>query len=185
MFKTLSIAAVLVGLAASLSAQVIDPDTSKVSYFSNNYGTSPGDTVRLTNVGTSGGNVCADIYVFDPYQELAECCSCKLTPDGLKTLSVFTDLTFNTLTGVPLINGAIKIISASTSGGACPLPTAPKPTPGVRAWASHDQDLGFVTETEFLDTGLSAAELSRLAAECSAIHLVGSGKGICTCGTGD
>src|SRR5580704_5611976 len=185
MFKTLLIAAVLVGLAATLSAQVIDPDTFKVSYFSNNYGTSAGATVELTNVGTSGGNVCADIYVFDPTQELAECCSCMLTPDGLTTLSVFIDLTSDTLTGVPLRNGVIKIVSAATSGNNCPLTTAPKPTPGVRAWGTHEQNAGYVTETAFQDSGLSAAELSSLAAQCKAIHLVGSGKGVCTCGTGD
>jgi hypothetical protein len=179
MFKTLSIAAVLVGLAASLSAQVIDPDTFKVSYFANN-GTTPDGTVRLTNVGTSGGNVCADIYVFDPMQELAECCSCRITPDGLSTLSVVGDLTANTLTGVPLVTGAIKIVSSSTCSA-----TTPKPASGIRGWATHVQNSGALTETEFTDSGLSAAELSRLSAECSAIHLDGSGKGICTCGSGD
>ncbi|MGA2879233.1 MAG: hypothetical protein ABSG13_09815 [Bryobacteraceae bacterium] len=179
MFKTLSIAAVLVGLAASLSAQVIDPDTLKVSYFSNN-GPAPDNTVRLTNVGTSGGNVCADIYVFDVDQELAECCSCRQTPDGLGTLSVYGDLTSNTLTGVPLPSGAIKIVSSSTCNA-----VSPKPAAGIRAWATHVQNNGQVTETDFQDSGLSAVELSRLAAECAAIALDGSGKGICTCGTGD
>lgn len=71
-------------------------------------------TVRITNVGTSGGSLCADIYVFDPYQELAECCSCKITPDGLLTLSVSDNLTANTLTGVPLSSGVVKIVSSST-----------------------------------------------------------------------
>jgi hypothetical protein len=179
MFKTLSIAAVLVGLAASLSAQVIDPDTFKVSYFANN-GTTPDNTVRLTHVGTTAGNVCADIYVFDEWQELAECCSCRQTPDGLGELSVYNNLTHNTLTGVPLANGAIKIISSSTCDA-----TKPKPASGIRAWATHVQNSGALTETEFTDAGLSAVELNRLSAECAAIHLDGSGKGICSCGTGD
>jgi hypothetical protein len=179
MFKTLSIAAVLVGLAASLSAQVINPDTFKVSYFANN-GTSPDNTVRLTHVGTTAGNVCADIYVFDPYQELAECCSCRQTPDGLGELSVYSDLTDNTLTGVPLHSGAIKIVSSSTCNA-----QVPKPAAGIRAWATHVQNNGTLTETEFTDAGLSAVELNRLAAECAAIHLDGSGKGICSCGWGD
>ena len=131
MIKTLWVAAALVGSAAILSAQAIDPDTFKVNYFSSNPpnncagignsincliqtdGISDG-AVRITNVGTSGGNLCADIYVFDPYQELAECCSCKITPDGLLTLSVANNLTANTLTGVPLSSGVIKIVSSST-----------------------------------------------------------------------
>jgi hypothetical protein len=199
MIKTLWVAAALVASAAILSAQAIDPDTFKVNYFSSNPfnqcagignsiqcliqsdGISDG-TVRITNVGTSGGNLCADIYVFDPNQELAECCSCKITPDGLLTLSVSENLTANTLTGVPLSTGVIKIVSSSTCNA-----TAPKPASGIRAWGTHIQlglSLTFVqTETEFLDSGLSAAELTRLSSECSAIQLVGSGSGKCMCGT--
>jgi hypothetical protein len=113
---------------------------------------------------------------------LAECCSCKITPDGLLTLSVSENLTANTLTGVPLSTGVIKIVSSSTCNA-----TAPKPASGIRAWGTHIQlglSLTFVqTETEFLDSGLSAAELTRLSSECSAIQLVGSGSGKCTCGT--
>jgi hypothetical protein len=200
MIKTFWVAAALVGSAAILSAQAIDPDTFKVNYFSNNppsicdgNGNSvscvvqpdgiPDSTVRITNVGTSGGNLCADIYVFDPYQELAECCSCKITPDGLLTLSVGYNLTSNTLTGVPLSTGAIKIVSSSTCNA-----SAPKPASGIRAWGTHGQigiSATFVlTETEFLDAGLSAVELSRLSAECSAIQLDGSNHGTCSCGNG-
>jgi hypothetical protein len=184
MFRTFAVLAGLVGVAAILSAQAIDPDTFKVSYFSNNI-TRPDSTVRLTNVGTSGGNVCADIYVFDPNQELSECCSCLVTPDGLIELDVHFDLTSNPLTGVVLDTGDIKIVSAAVSGGACTLPTAPKTAAGIRAWATHLQNNGSLTETEFLDSGMSAAELSRLAAQCKAIQLVGSEKGVCTCNPED
>ena len=182
MFRTLSSLVVVLGVAAILSAQAIDPDTFKVSYFSNNQEADQ-NTVRVTNVGTSGGNICADIYVFDPNQELSECCSCLVTPDGLIELSVHFDLTFNPLTGVVPDTGAIKIVSAATSGGACSAPTSPKAAAGIRAWATHLQNDGSLTETEFLDSGLSAAELGRLAAQCKAIQLVGSGKGVCTCNT--
>jgi hypothetical protein len=41
----------------------------------------------------------------------------------------------------------------------------------------------FQTETESSDSNLSTGELDGLAARCAAIHLVGSGFGICTCGT--
>ena len=181
MFKTFSVLAGLVGVAAILSAQAIDPDTFKVNYFAYNL-ESDDNVVWVTNVGTSGGNVCADIYVFDPYQELSECCSCLATPDGLTQLQLTYQLLENPLTGITLDTGVIKILSAATTGGKCPLPTAPKPTPGIRAWGTHiSHTVG--TETEFLDSGLSAVELSRLAAQCKAIQLVGSGKGVCDCGT--
>ena len=78
--------------------------------------------MQITNVGTSGGNLCAYIYVFAPNQEISECCGCKLTPDGLRTLSVNRDITGNPLTsGASPSSGTIKIVSAATTSGACPL----------------------------------------------------------------
>jgi len=146
----------------------------------------PDGTVRVTNPGTSGGNVCAAIFVVDPNQELSECCSCVLSPDGLRTLSVNTDLTSNPLTGVSLNTGAIKIVSTATKNGACPTPVGFTPTPAVRAWATHIQNSNFaVTETASQDATLSSNEVTRLEKECSAVQLDGSGRGLCTCGTGD
>jgi len=146
----------------------------------------------MTNVGTSGGNICADIYVFDPNQELEECCSCLLTPDGLRTLGIGPEggnIAANPLTGYdpPLLNGVIKIVSSSgtCSDTGLPLPVSPKPILGLRAWATHLTGPGLTTESDFQDAGLSAAELAALGAQCSAIKLVGSGHGVCSCGTGD
>uniref|UniRef100_Q01P89 Uncharacterized protein n=1 Tax=Solibacter usitatus (strain Ellin6076) TaxID=234267 RepID=Q01P89_SOLUE len=55
-------------------------------------------TVNITNAGTEGphrsldmktsGNMCVNIYVFDPDENMAACCSCGVTPNGLKTLNV-------------------------------------------------------------------------------------------------
>src|ERR1700686_5534348 len=75
-------------------------DTMKVDYFANaNTAGAPDGTMRLDNPGTyASGNVCASIFVFDSSQELTECCSCLLTPDGLRTLSINGDLTSNPLT---------------------------------------------------------------------------------------
>ena len=163
------------------------PDTLKVDYFANaNTAGAPDGTYRLTNPGTAGGSLCAAIYVFDPNQELSECCSCYLSPDGLRTLSVNTDLTGNPLTGVILSTGVVKIVSTPTRGGVCPLPTSLTPTAGIRSWGTHIQNSNFaITETASQDATLSAAEVSRLQCECYAIQLDGSQKGVCTCGTGD
>jgi hypothetical protein len=184
MFKTLTLVAAVMGCATILSAQAIDPDTFKVNYFNNGFSFPP-ETIQMTNAGTTAhGNICADIYVFDPNQELSECCSCFLSPDGLRTLSVTNDLLSNPLTGVLLTSGTIKIVSA-TDPTTCPkYPTAPKPTSGLRAWGTHVYDSN-ITETDFQDAGLSAAELSALGAQCSAIKLDGSGNGVCSCGVGD
>jgi hypothetical protein len=191
MSKLLFIALALVGLAASLSAQP-PADTYKVNYYANaNTAGAPDGTVEITNVGTENctacdpsGNLCALIYVFSPDQELKECCGCSLSPDGLRTLSINTDLTSNSINGVVPTTGVIKIISSIPTSTGC-NPAKPSPAAGIRAWSTHIQTGPVVTETEFLDSTLSTTELNRLTKECSAIGLVGSGQGICSCGTGD
>jgi len=162
-------------------------DTLKVDYFANaNTAGAPDGTVRLDNPGTAAGNVCANVFVFDASQELSECCSCELTPDGLRTLSVNTDLTHNPLTGVTLTGGVIKVISTTLTAGYCPLPTKINPIPALRSWATHIQNVSFAeTETASQDATLSTGEVTRLQAECTAVALDGSGAGVCTCGSGD
>jgi hypothetical protein len=189
MLKTLSIAAAVIGFAVTLSAQTAPPaDTFKVNYFSNAGSmTAPDGTVYITDDGSSiatgnKGNLCAMIYVFRPDQQMAECCGCELTPDGLRTLSINMDLTDNPLTSVPFPTGVIKIVSSS--GYPTCNPRKPVPVAGVRAWGTHVQAAA-VTETEFLDATLSAGELANLGPVCASILLEGSGAGSCTCGTGD
>jgi hypothetical protein len=175
--------------AGSAFAAVTTPpaDTLKVDYFSNaNTAGAPDGTLRVTNPGTAAGNVCASIFVFDPNQELAECCSCLTTPDGLRTFSVNTDLTGNPLTGVILSTGLIKIVSTVPVAGACPLPTKVNSEAALRAWETHIQNGNFaITETASQDATLSAGEVTRLQQECFAVQLDGSLHGVCTCGTGD
>ena len=173
--------------AGSAWATTPAADTLKVDYFSNaNTAGAPDGTLRITNPGTAGGSLCAAIYVFDSSQELSECCSCFVSPDGLRTLSVNTDVTGNPLTGVTLNTGVVKIVSTPTKGGLCPLPTSLTPTAGIRAWATHIQNSSFAqTETASQDATLSSAEQSRLQGECFGIQIDGSGKGICSCGSGD
>jgi len=119
--------------------------------------------------------------VFDPQQELTECCECFLSPDGLRTMSVNADLTSNPLTGVTLKTGLIKIVS-TTGTNASKL----YPGPAIRAWTTHIQNSNFaVTEPGSQDATLSSAEVTRLQRQCNAVQLDGSGHGICSCGVGD
>ena len=98
---TISVSFDTVGGSANVSVKPV----MAVSYFSNANTSGVADaTVRLTNPGVTGGNVCAEIYVFDQDQQLSECCGCLVSPDGLQTLSVNTNLTANPLTGVRSTN---------------------------------------------------------------------------------
>ena len=69
-----------------------------------------GDSVlNLSNDGRQGGflgalpfktegNICVNVYTFDPAEEEIACCACLVTPNGLNSLSAVSDLTSNPLT---------------------------------------------------------------------------------------
>jgi hypothetical protein len=166
-------------------------DVYKVNYFSNNtVAGAPDATVRIDNPGLTYGNLCAMIYVFAADQQLAECCGCLQSHNNLTTYSVATNLASpqRTLTGEFTPSGMIKIVSALPSAGVCDPTSAYKPTPNLRAWATHIQNkVGSafpITETEFSDSTLGATELANLQAQCSFAQLLGSGFGVCGCGGG-
>jgi hypothetical protein len=190
----ISLLALAFAPARASAQQPTIPDSLKVDYFAYaNTAGAPDGTVRLSNPGTTGGNVCAAIFVFNADQEVQACCSCLLTPDGLLTLSVNDDLTTNPLTGVTLISGSFSIISTATVNGSCPLPTTLNPiSGGVRSWSTHIEQLRFKATKRYSgtvapsqDATLSATEESTLATDCYDIYVAGSGHGFCTCGTGD
>jgi hypothetical protein len=160
----------------------------RVEYFANaNTSGAPDATLRLDNDGSAERDLCADIFVFDTNEEMSECCSCLETPDGLRTLSVNNDLTSRPLTSAILPAGVIKIVAAATTGGTCPVPTHITLVSGgeIQSWATHIQNSTFaITEAVSQVSNLSSAEESLLAKECGAIDKVGSGNGLCSCGSG-
>jgi hypothetical protein len=152
-----------------------------VDYYSNAGSTASNAipaSVRVCNV--SGATEYGLFYVTDQDQELKECCSCEFTNGACRTLAVDGDLTANPANGEATANGNIALISASSSSD-----TKPVASGSLAAWSTHDQGNGWLTETPFTGEALSSTAESNLAAECSAVILVGSGTGICTCGTGD
>jgi hypothetical protein len=192
--KSLTIASIVVGICMpgviSASAQTLSPLI--VNYFANNgISGAPDATVRVTNFGSINGNLCAMMYVFDNDQQMSECCGCLTTPDGLRTFSVAKDLTSNPLTGVVSKTGDIKILTAAINGVCDPTLMSGQVAilPGLRAWATQIQNkvgTGYpMTETAFTDVGLSDGELGNLQNDCYFIERLGSGHGICSCGTGD
>src|SRR5262245_45503354 len=185
-------AALTTALVFSAMPIVAGAQVFQVNYYANanTPGVTADATVRITNPGTNGapspaGDLCALIYVFSADQQMAECCGCKVTPNGLRTISVRDDLTSNPLTPVTLTTGAIKIVSSIPPPSLCDA-TAPTPIPELIAWATHVQtptpaSAGVVTETVFEDATLSSAELSVLVDKCTSIVNNGSGFGICRC----
>jgi hypothetical protein len=192
------LAVVVAGLviASVASAQ----DVYKVNYFDINTPTIagfsvPDATVRIDNPGLTYGNLCAMIYVFAADQQLDECCGCVETHNGLRKLSVRNNLTSKPLTGVVPFSGVIKVVSAAVNDSPCDPTSNVRPTANLRVWATHIQNgttLGSfggliwpVTETESSDSTLGATELANLQAQCAFINILGSGHGLCSCGTGD
>jgi hypothetical protein len=197
--KSLTIALIVAGICTlgvmSASAQIAVSNLFSVNYFANNgVSGAPDATVRVTNPGTTNGNLCAMVYVFDNDQQMSECCGCITTPDGLRTFSVTKDLTSNPLTGVVSKTGDIKLLAWYVNDSPCEasLVGGPDALTGdtfLDGWATHIQNkVGTsypITETAFTAAGLSAGELINLAADCYFVERLGSGHGICSCGTGD
>ena len=185
--KKLGFSMLLLAMAVMLGGTALAQDNSDyfVTYFSNaNTANAPDATVRAINDGSQGVNLWADIFVFDDSEELTECCSCVITPDGLLSESVNKNLTANPITGIKPTRGVIKLISSATEFDSTTSPQfVPElVVPGIRAWATHVQKLtsGFAeTETAFADSNLSVGERILLEELCHFDYGL-SGKP-CTC----
>jgi hypothetical protein len=175
----------------------VEPTFYQVAYASN---LMLGDSyVNITNTGTvngfdPAGRICVNTYTFDPSEELIACCSCPVTPDGLKSLSAKQDLVSNTLTpGVPG-SIVIKLVATVAGAGDCNPATGPQFAPGttnvpnlaggMRAWATtlhvnSSTGLAEITENVFQSSVLSVSELTKLTTYCGFIQANGSGFGIC------
>jgi hypothetical protein len=160
--------------------------------------------INITNSGARGaglqsgtgagvtGAICANVYAFSPDEQMIACCSCPVTPNGLRALSAQRDLISNTLTPAVPTSIVIKLLASVPIGGSC-TGSAAAPgalTSGMLAWGTTTHagpaagDLSS-TETPFLPATLSAGELSRLTNLCTFILANGSGFGVCpTCQLG-
>ncbi len=161
-----------------------------VNYFDAAYAQTSGieGTVRLTNTGLTGGNLCAMVYVFDQHQVLNECCGCSVSDSGLLTLSLLNDLTANTLSGTLPQAGMIEVVSSDPTQNPQCDPSSLAPTGIIVGWETNPQPDGDgtfqVTERSFTQVPLGG-EGTVLQNECSYLKQLGSGAGICTCGSGD
>jgi hypothetical protein len=182
----------------TLSATTAAADAFQVRYAAN---LDKGDSViNLTNTGAvngldPAGRICANVYAFDPNEELISCCACLITPNGLKSLSAQNNLLGNTLTPGKPTGIVIKLLATTpdpTAGTCDPAtPTAANLAPGMRAWGTSLHALPTTpvtygsTETPFSQAELSVSELQKLTSYCQFIQNNGSGYGICkSCRTG-
>jgi hypothetical protein len=207
----LAMALLLVGTASGQG----DNSTYFTTYYSNaNTANAPDATVRIINDGGAfiidgegpiqgpnqpGGLLVplwASIYVFDDSEELTECCSCLVTPDGLLSESVNKNLTANPIRRIVNTRGVIKVISSSTEADVNTGFAPNNPVAGLRVWATHIEGTKvtlspgkpvnpvvagpfFVTETLAADSNLSGNEQALLESLCYYDYLL-SGKP-CTC----
>jgi hypothetical protein len=191
MCKTLALAAVAVILVLTMgSTDVVAQDNVfALSYFSNAHTRgAPEGVLRLVNDGTvsdasPAGDLCASVYVFDSVEQMNECCSCRITPNGILSLSINTNLTSNTLTGKTPARGIVKVVSSSLSAGSCTANVV-APQAGIRGWITHVQraNMGFsITEEELTDSTYGSIESADLAEDCTVLTELADNQGICTC----
>jgi hypothetical protein len=106
----------------------------------------------------SDGWICANVYVLTPDEQLAECCSCPLSPNSLKSL-LAVDLTSNTLTGVNFPPSFTVKLVASVAGVPTPkgFPVSTFHTCDIHTAATVGQLDGFGNPRgQPLATGLAA-----------------------------
>ena len=169
--------------------------------------------LKVVNDGSQGdtpatGNLCDLIYVFSN-EQLLECCGCVVTPNGSRDYDVRKHLLANTLTGQNPTEVVLQQVSSGPAGASvdfdattcvgnpdgsvsCPTsgacdPTNAAPLPGLHGWLTQVQTVaGMVGVTEhdvqFPDLGNGLMDLSE---DCRALIELGSGRGLCTCGTSD
>ena len=188
--------AIVAMLGVAAQAQYVDNSVFFTTYYSANQANAPDATLRIINDGDAPtANLYANIFVFDDSEELTQCCSCLVTPDGLLSESVKLNLTANPLRNVVNTRGVIKVVSSETAYVA-PSFTTESPFPGLRVWMTHIQGTKvtlspgnpvvpvvagpfFVTETTGADSNLGAGEQSSIELLCKFDYLL-SGKP-CTC----
>ncbi len=151
----------------------------------------------FVNAGTSG-NICVNVYTFDPQEEEIGCCACLVTPNGLNSLSVKQDLISNNLTPAIPTSVVIKLVATSPApgltsvcnpalvapGASLVTPTPNTLAPGMTAWGSTLEPAATAgtygpVGVPFLSKALGISEMTALTQVCNFIQANGSGFGIC------
>jgi len=197
LFEKMSAFCFCLFLGISVVCYAQGPDNYQIGYAAH---LNQGDSgVNISNSGAQGGflassmgNICVNAYTFDPSEEEVSCCSCLVTPDGLNSYSVNSDLVGNTLTPAKLASVLIKLVASlpgtdQTGANTVCNPSAPTTTSlaaGLLAWGITLEP-GFgpgvfgLVNVPFTRGVLSPSELTGLTTICSFIQQNGSGFGVC------
>lgn len=198
MCTVLTTLAIALGLCAGTAAAQSPPvgiacsnsdDVYSMGYFTNAHTSgAPDAQLRLTNDGASVGNLSANIYVFNNDEEMVECCSCTVTPDGYLDLDVNSDLTGNPLTVPAPHRGIIKVVGSIPGyGNPAEAYTYTGTYQGIRGWMTQVQNGATtgsysLTQSDLKDSCLSLTELfDALQETCKFVVSLGSGAGVCSC----
>jgi hypothetical protein len=155
----------------------------------------PGGFYNNNTTGLGAGNLCVNVFTFDPSEEEVSCCACLVTPNALVSLSAKNDLINNVLTPAIPTSLVIKLVSttpATATGGTF---TVCNPTngigngtvPGMLAWGvtlepSAPAGTYNAVNVPFLNGNLVAAlnsEIPDLFTVCSFVQQEGTGFGLC------
>ena len=181
--------ALVIALASGVAVAQIGGPTGEeftTNYFANNTTSgAPPATLRFTEHGSVAPLECANIYVYAADQQLAECCSCPVSANGLVHENVQKDLLGNTLTRVVPNEGVIQIVSSVDTGVCDPTTFNPDIAPEVDSWVTHVQNkvgTAFpITEDRGDEEFLSVPEILTLQGDCYFATRLGSGFGVCSC----
>ena len=199
-FAALAIPAALFGQNTAAPSTPYQPDGPyQVTYASN---LSLGDSViNVTNDGWSAGtnvpsanpwgDMCVNVYVYTPAQNLAVCCTCLVTPNGLHSWPVYfgprsllseaSASILNEIFSQGTSNGSVVIKLLGTIAGGigtgageyCTRSDVLNPLAyGLIAWATHahpsnNANALTITETPFVNGNLSPWEFAKLTGDCS------------------
>jgi hypothetical protein len=144
--------------------------------------------------GLGAGNICANVFVFDPSEEMVSCCACLVTPNALVSLSAKNDLINDVLTPAIPTSIVIKLVATfptTATGGAKTVcnPTITLPTVfpfGLLAWGTTLEpsatsgtygpvNVPFISEL----LPLASTEPGDLFTVCSFVQQEGTGFGVC------
>ncbi len=187
------------------AVEAFPADAFQIRYASN---LTQGDSViKVANTAANGAppicvcfgtnnpyNICVNVYAFSPDSQLVSCCSCLISPNGFVSLSVNQDLLSNTVTGVRPNSVVVKLVNtgatADFSGRSCTNSAALAGSSsfpvaggmlafGTTVHATTVAGAFAVTETPFLHSMLSSAELASITNRCANVIGNGSAFGIC------
>ncbi|MGD1093697.1 MAG: hypothetical protein ABSB35_17130 [Bryobacteraceae bacterium] len=158
---------------------------------------------NISNDGTNGGfypntlgagNICVNVYTFDPSEEMVSCCACLVTPNALVSLSAKNDLINNVLTPAIPTSIVIKLVASTPGTATGGVFTVCNPTIVPAIGADEDGTLAWGTTLEpaatpgtygpvnvpFINgTNPNNSELDALANVYALVQAEGTGYGVC------